>query len=364
MGFLFVPSWFSRAAERRGFDVRSEQSRVAEAVVRSAASLVGGEDDAQALVERHCRTLTALAPNIVLAWTWFGPPDADALAPQAVAGAASAYARGLVIRRNALTTIGPAFRTLAGRRLEPFNVSAVSLYGPWRYAAREHGVRSVLALPLASTADAQRGLLVLYSDVPRYFELVGVGLFEALAQLFSAVLSRAVRNRALVEAAHRDALTGLPNRSALTLIEPGLARLTADDPPVAVLMLDVDHFKRVNDHHGHDAGDAALRHVALRLQAQLRRSDALLRWGGEEFCLCLPATDAASAQTVAEKLLSSLAAEPVPLASGALLSLTASIGVTQLGAGEPLAIALGRADMALYRAKHTGRNRVVVVDGD
>lgn len=364
MGFLFVPTWFSRAAERRGFDVRREQSRVAEAVVRSAASLVGGEDEAQALVQRHCRTLTALAPHIVLAWTWFGPPDANALAPQAVAGAASTYARGLVIRRNALTVIGPAFRTLAGRRLEPFNVSAVSLYGPWRYAAREHGVRSVLALPLASTADEQRGLLVLYSNVPRYFEMVGVGLFEALAQLFSAVLSRAVRNRALVEAAHRDELTGLPNRSALALIEPCLARVTVDDPPVAVLMLDVDHFKRVNDDHGHGVGDAALHHVARRLQALLRRSDALLRWGGEEFCLFLPATDAAAARTVAEKLLSGLAAEPLPLAGGAKLLLTASIGATQLRAGERLIDALGRADKGLYRAKSAGRNRVVAVEGD
>jgi len=360
MGFFFVPTLFSRAAERRGFDARAEQARVAEAVVRSAASLVAGEDDAQALVERHCRTLTALAPHIVLAWTWFGRPDADTLAPQAVAGSASAYARGLVIRRNTLTAIGPAFRTLAGRRLEPFNVSTTSLYGPWRYAAREHGVKSVLALPLASTADEQRGLLVLYANVPRYFELVGVGLFEALAQLFSAVLSRAVRNRALAEAAHRDVLTGLPNRAALALIEPGLARVTPDDAPAAVLMLDVDHFKRVNDEHGHEVGDAALRHVAQRLQALLRRGDTLVRWGGEEFCLCLPGTDTAAARAVAEKLRAGLAATPVPLPGGLALPLTASLGVAQLQPGEALAQALGRADAALYQAKHAGRNRVAV----
>jgi diguanylate cyclase (GGDEF)-like protein len=360
MGLFFVPNLFSRTAERRGFDARAEQARVAEAVVRSAASLVAGEDDAQALVERHCRTLTALAPHIVLAWTWFGRPDADTLAPQAMAGPASAYARGLVIRRNMLTAIGPAFRTLAGRRLEPFNVSTASLYGPWRYAAREHGVKSVLALPLASTADEQRGLLVLYADVPRYFDLVGVGLFEALAQLFSAVLSRAVRNRALAEAAHRDALTGLPNRAALALIEPGLMRVTPDDAPAAVLMLDVDHFKRVNDEHGHEAGDAALRHVAQRLQALLRHGDTLVRWGGEEFCLCLPDTDICAARAVAEKLRAGLAAAPVPLPGGLALPLTASLGLAQLQTGETLAQALGRADAALYQAKRAGRDRVAV----
>ena len=360
MGFFFLPAWSRRAAERAGFDARAEQARVAEAVVRSAASLVAGDDDAQALVERHCRTLTTLAPHIVLAWTWFGQPDAPTLQPQAVAGAASAYARGLVIQRNALTTIGPVFCTLAGRRLEPFNVSTTSLYGPWRYAAREHGVKSVLALPLASTADEQRGLLVLYADVPRYFELVGVGLFEALAQLFSAVLSRAVRNRALAEAAQRDALTGLPNRGALPLLEPGLLRVTADDAPTAVLMLDVDHFKRVNDEHGHAAGDAALRQVAQRLQALLRRGDALLRWGGEEFCLFLPGTDAAAGRAVAEKLRAGLEAAPVALPGGAPLPLTASLGVAELQPGEGLAAALGRADAALYQAKRGGRNRVAL----
>ncbi len=363
MGFFFVPALFSRAAERDGFDARAEQSRVAEAVVRSAASLVAGDDDAQALVERHCRTLTALAPHIVLAWTWFGEPDARTLQPQAVAGAASAYARALVIRRNTLTAIGPAFRTLVGQRLEPFNVSTMSLYGPWRYAAREHGVKSVLALPLASTADHQRGLLVLYADVPRYFELVGTGLFEALAQLFSAVLSRAVRNRALAEAAQRDALTGLLNRSALALIEPRLLRPTEDEPPVGVVMLDIDRFKPINDRFGHEGGDAALRHVAARLQGLVRQGDTLVRWGGEEFCLFLPGTDAEGVRAAAEKLRAGLAAEPVPMPDGTALALTASLGVALLGAGEPVAGAVGRADAALYRAKHGGRDRVEVAAG-
>jgi diguanylate cyclase (GGDEF)-like protein len=358
MGLWFSSAFSGRAAARLGFDARVEQSRVAEAVVRSAALLVGGDDDPQALLERHCRTLTALAPHILLAWTWFGRPDADTLRPQTVAGAASDYARSLVIRRNVLTAIGPAFRTLAGRRLEPFNVSAASLYGPWRDAAREHGVRSVLALPLASTADDQRGLLVLYADVPRYFELVGIGLFEALSQLFSAVLSRAVRNRALAEAAYRDPLTGLPNRGALALLEPRLLRPTADDPPVAVVMLDIDRFKSINDHFGHDGGDAALRHVAARLHSLVREADSLVRWGGEEFCLCLPGTDAVGAQAAAEKLRAGLAASPVPMPDGTALSLTASLGLAMLGAGEPLADAVARADAALYRAKHGGRNRV------
>lgn len=358
MGSFFLPGIFSRAALCRGFDARAEQSRVAEAVVRCAAALVGSDDGAQGLIERHCQTLTALAPHIVLAWTWFGAPGAQTLTPQAVAGAASPYARKLVIQRNALTAIGPAFRTLAGQRLEPFSVSTSSLYGPWRHAAREHGVRSVLGLPLASCHDDQRGLFVLYADVDRYFELVGVGLFEALAQLFSAVLSRAARNAELARAAHSDALTGLRNRAALGLLAPGLHRLTPLDPPVAVLMLDVDHFKHINDRHGHDGGDHALRQVGARLQAVLRQDDLLLRWGGEEFCVFAPGADRSAGLAVGEKLRAALAAEPVCMPDGRLIEVTASVGVAQLRPGEEPAAALGRADQALYAAKADGRNRV------
>ena len=360
MGHFFLPVLFSRITPDADFDARAEQSRVAEVVVRSAASLVGSEDDAQALIERHCQTLTALAPHIVLAWTWFGRQDARRLAPQAVAGAASPYARALVIERNALTAIGPAFRTLTGQRLEPFRVSPRSLYGPWRHAAREHGVRSVLALPLVSHVDDQRGLFVLYSDVDHYFDQVGVGLFEALAQLFSAVLSRTQRNAELSRAAHRDPLTGLGNRNALTLLAPTLVRLTDHDAPVAVVMLDVDHFKSFNDQHGHAAGDEALRHVSWRLQRALRQGDTLVRWGGEEFCICLPGVDAAGALVVAEKLRHSLADERLPLPNGSTMHVTASLGVALLRTGEALVTALGRADQALYGAKRSGRNRVML----
>ncbi len=359
MGRFFLPATWARPRAPAGFDVGAEQARLAEVVVRCAASLVASEADPQGLIERKCRLLTAKAPHIVLAWTWFGPPQADTLRPQAVAGAASAYARELVIERTPLTAVGPAFRTLAGRRLEPFNVSTVSLYGPWRRAAREHGVRSVLALPLQSWHDDQRGLFVLYSDVEGYFDRVGVGLFEALAQLFSAVLSRAAHHAELRQAAYRDALTGLHNRHALALLSGPLQRGSEHDAPAAVLVLDVDHFKAVNDQHGHATGDEALRHVAQQLQAVLRSGDLLLRWGGEEFVVGLAGTPLALALRVAEKLRERIATHPLPRADGVPLVLTASVGVSAVAPGETLAAAIGRADAALYRAKRDGRNRVV-----
>jgi diguanylate cyclase (GGDEF)-like protein len=359
MGRLFLPTIFTGVPRPRGFDARAEQTRLAEVVLRCATALVSSDEEPQPLIQRKCQLLTTMAPHLVLAWTWFGPPDATTLRPQVVAGAASSYAHDLVIERTPLTAIGPAFRTLAGRRLEPFNVSSTSLYGPWRAAAREHGVRSVLALPLASTHDEQRGLFVLYSDVPGYFDAVGVGLFEAIAQLFGALLSRAARNAELTRSANQDALTGLPNRRALDILAPSLYRRTPAQAAVAVLMIDVDHFKRVNDQCGHAAGDAALRHVAATLKGALRAGDVLMRWGGEEFAVLLPGVDDSGASAIAEKLRTRLADAPFVCAeTQAPLRLTVSLGTAQLDVGESLIAALGRADAALYRAKRGGRDRV------
>jgi diguanylate cyclase (GGDEF)-like protein len=363
MGRFFIPGLVFPFGQRAGFDPRAERALVAEVVVRSAAALVSFDGDPQALIERKCHMLTQLAPHIVLAWTWFGDPGAQRLQPQAVAGAASAYARGLVIERNRLSAIGPAFRTLAGQRLEPFNVSRRSLYGPWRFAAREHGVRSVLALPLSSTHDERRGLFVLYSDVEDYFDRVGVGLFEALGQLFSALLSMVAKQAELSRAAHRDALTGLPHRGAADLLAAKVRRLTEFDPPAAVALVDLDHFKSVNDTHGHAVGDAVLCAAAERLQAALRQGDTLIRWGGEEFCVVLPGTDLAGARSVAGKLRASLERSPLHLPDGTSHAVTSSVGYASVLVGEPLAEAVGRADAALYQAKHAGRNQAIGAEG-
>lgn len=341
--------WFRRRTD--DLDIPAEQRQAVEAVLRSATALVASDDDPRRIITRHCEALTRLAPHIVLAWTWFGPPAPDRIRPQVVAGAASAYARALDIPRDWLTRHGPAYRVLEGRRLEPFAVSSRSLYGPWRQAAAEHGVRQVLALPLCSSVDEQRGLFVLYADQHGYFDRVGVGLFDALAGLFSAVLSRAARNAELSQAANLDVLTSLPNRRAMALLAPAATRLADVDPPASVLLADIDHFKAINDQQGHAAGDQAIRRVAGALRDALREEDLVARWGGEEFVVWLPGLDAARAAVVAEKLRQAVAGMTEP-------TLTVSIGLASLQVGEPLADAIDRADRAMYRAKQHGRNRI------
>lgn len=348
------------------FDHAREQQRVTEAVLRSAAALLHDERQADEVIAAHCESLTTLVPHLVLAWVWFGPADTAEIRPQVVSGPAASYARELVIKRNALTSRGPAFRTLAGGRLQPFQVTPLSVFGPWREAARHHEVKSVLALPLSgpsggrAAGSGQRGLFVLYADVGDYFDAVGVGVFEALAHLFSAVLARGERDAELARAANCDSLTGLANRQGLAVLEPGLRRLTALDPPCAVLMIDIDHFKRINDEHGHAGGDRVLCAVATVLRDTVRGSDAVARWGGEEFVICLPRVPLATAQLLAEKLVARVAATPMLVNEHTQVMLTLSVGAAELQPGEALATAIASADAALYAAKRAGRNRVVL----
>jgi diguanylate cyclase (GGDEF)-like protein len=354
--------WSSVPRPAAPLDLADEQRLLAEVVLRAAAGLVGRDDDPQSTIARTCQQLTSGAPHLVLAWTWFGPADTAQIRPQTMAGRAAGYAQALTIDRTPLTACGPAFRTLAGQRLAPYAVSGLSPYGPWRHAARAHGMKTTLALPLTSCDPALRGLLVLYADVDGYFDQVGVGLFEALAQLFSAVLSRTARNAELARAAHRDPLTGLGNRQAVAELAPTLWRSAATDRPASVVMVDIDHFKRINDAHGHATGDAVLRAVAHRLQAAVRVTDTVARWGGEEFLVCLPGAALLIAARVAEALRLTLASTEVDAGDGRRLPLTASLGVAELALGEPLDSAIARADQALYQAKHGGRNRVALAD--
>ena len=355
-----------RRSPAPAFDRASEQQRVTEAVLRSAAALLHDGRHAEDVIAAHCESLTTLVPHLVLAWVWFGPADTAEIRPQMVSGPAAAYARELVLRRDVITNRGPAFRTLGGARLEPFEVTPHSVFGPWREAARQHGVRSVLALPLSghddTTAPGQSGLFVLYADVSNYFDALGVGIFDALAHVFSAVLLRSAREAELARAANCDGLTGLSNRQGLALLEPGLRRLTALDPPCAVLMIDIDHFKRINDEHGHAAGDRVLCAVACVLRDAVRAGDAVARWGGEEFVICLPRVPLATARQLAENLVARVAAAPLVVNEHMRLTLTLSVGAASLQPGETLDAAIARADTALYEAKRGGRNRVVLAE--
>lgn len=156
----------------------------------------------------------------------------------------------------------------------------------------------------------------------------------------------------------RDPLTGATNRGRLlTELREQQALVRRGLQECALVMVDLDHFKEVNDRHGHAAGDAVLRRTAACLQAELRAYDQLYRYGGEEFLLLMPESTVDAASTLAERLRSIVETNPVPH-NGEEIRVTASFGVAALEAGPPVEESIDRADKALYRAKEAGRNRV------
>lgn len=163
----------------------------------------------------------------------------------------------------------------------------------------------------------------------------------------------------LQDLATRDFLTGLPNRrSFLEKARQRLEGRTPDDGPLAVAMLDIDHFKHINDSHGHEAGDQALRAMATVLHAHTHPQDLCARFGGEEFCLLLDGLDEAASTLRLEQLRAAIAAQDVALGEHAL-RMTVSIGACHLQAGAGnLHELLCEADRQLYLAKAAGRNRV------
>jgi two-component system, cell cycle response regulator len=161
------------------------------------------------------------------------------------------------------------------------------------------------------------------------------------------------RNVELERLATTDMLTDIENRRSIQRrLEEAISRSARHGTPLSVVLVDIDHFKQVNDRHGHQAGDEVLREVAARLRTRLRREDSCGRWGGEEFLLVLQDTDGEAATVVAEDLRARVADRPV---GAAALSVTISLGVAEWQ-GDAEDGLIQRADVALYEAKASGRN--------
>lgn len=165
-----------------------------------------------------------------------------------------------------------------------------------------------------------------------------------------------------LELAVTDPLTSLNNRRFFDMqIRQHLARHIKGGPAPSLLMLDIDHFKKVNDTYGHDGGDEVLREFSRRLTLNVRAIDMPCRLGGEEFVVLMPETSAADAVHIAERVRAQVAAEPFMLSDGRQIQVTVSVGVsTSSGLGDSIESLIKRADEGVYEAKSSGRNRVVL----
>ncbi len=162
-----------------------------------------------------------------------------------------------------------------------------------------------------------------------------------------------------MQTATRDALTGVGNRIALEITaEREIAMARRTNQPTAILVLDIDHFKRINDRYGHSAGDRVLVETARKLRENCRESDSVFRFGGEEFVVLLSQTEENGAFAIAERIRNAIATMNTQYEQTGI-HVTASIGIACLNRSETLHAWFDRADRALYLAKQAGRNRVV-----
>jgi len=256
----------------------------------------------------------------------------------------------------------------------------IALRQPWlgAFASCDHqmicpgavGQESIAMIPLMHRDKLIGSINLCSSDVQRFTRDHASDFFAHLGVIASFCIENVVNRARLLRSGFTDVLTGWHNRRYLTVrIKEELARAQRDQTSLVCLMLDVDHFKQVNDNWGHSSGDAVLRELAQRIESQVRASDVAARYGGEEFVVLLPNTDVESATLLANRIREAISESPISLPNGETVTITVSIGIAIVHpaadesdlktVGDAL---IARADVALYAAKSAGRDRVISTD--
>jgi diguanylate cyclase (GGDEF)-like protein len=231
-----------------------------------------------------------------------------------------------------------------------------------------HGLASIAIIPLRCRDELIGSITLGSADAHRYTADHASDFIAHLGVIASFCVENAVNRARLRRSGFTDVLTGWHNRRYLQArLKEEIATACRDGRSLVCMMLDVDHFKQVNDGWGHSAGDAVLRELAQRVDAEVRSSDVAARFGGEEFVILLPRTTGSEGRYVAERVREAVATAPFELPAGGQVDVTVSIGIAEFhpGAGRTDLKSLGealiaRADAALYEAKAAGRDRVVV----
>lgn len=252
----------------------------------------------------------------------------------------------------------------------------VNLQRPWlgTYNAADHqlvftgnkGLGSIALIPLLYKERVIGSINFGAADAERFTKDHATDFLGHLGVIASFALENTINRARLLRSGFTDVLTGWNNRRYLQLrMGEELARAKRDECTLTCLMIDIDHFKRVNDDHGHAAGDEVLREIAQCIESQIRVSDVAARYGGEEFVVLLPATDIRAGLLLAERIRGAVSAGSFDLGNGQSKTITTSIGVASVrpksddadlkSLGDGL---LARADVALYVAKSGGRDRV------
>ena len=288
-------------------------------------------------------------------------PDHDIRHLLLAAGASSADLPHLLMKES-LTGLAPQYVALREPWLGPFAACDHQLLFPGA-----NDLASIAIIPLQHRGALIGSINFGSSDRMRFTQVHASDFLAHLGIIASFCVENSINRARLLRSGFTDVLTGWHNRRYLTVrIKEELAGARRNRDRLTCLMIDIDHFKRVNDTWGHAAGDVVLREVAQRIDSQVRASDVAARYGGEEFVVLLPSTDVAAGVLLAERIRSAVSAGPIELPNGDSVNVTASIGISSFRpspettdlktAGDAL---IARADVALYRAKSEGRDRVI-----
>lgn len=264
---------------------------------------------------------------------------------------------------DSLVALAPQIANLERPWLGPYNRAD---HG--RIAARGPEKGSVAMVPLRRNEQLDGVLVFASADPRRFMPQLASDFLAHLGLVAAFCLENAINRARLMRSGFTDFLTGFHNRRYLNArLREELARAQRSKQPITCLMIDVDHFKRINDQHGHLAGDSVLREVAKRIDAQMRVSDTGARFGGDEFAIVLPQGSIADGEKLAARILNAVRNEPVTVAQGMTEKITLSIGAAAAAPAQNTRDYRGladrliaEADAALYRSKSAGRNRVDV----
>ncbi|MFK8052228.1 MAG: DUF484 family protein [Woeseiaceae bacterium] len=265
---------------------------------------------------------------------------------------------------DALTGVAPQYSRLYRPWLGAFSAADHQLIFPQRRFA------SIAMIGLRRQGKLIGSINLASHDADRYQRGLASDFLGHLGVIASFAIENAVNRARLLRSGFTDVLTGWHNRRYLQIrLEEEFSRADRQNFEMSCLFLDLDHFKQVNDSHGHQAGDVVLAECASRIDAEVRSSDVAARFGGEEFVILLPDTELRQAQLLAERILAAVNSKPIALPDGPQLNVTVSIGVASIRPhgmpgdhrtlGEQL---LKLADLAMYSAKSAGRNCVRVAD--
>ncbi|MES9969067.1 MAG: DUF484 family protein [Candidatus Thiodiazotropha sp.] len=260
-----------------------------------------------------------------------------------------------------MLAINPRFQRLRSPWLGPFLSPEYD-----QLFSDTEGLESMAILPMVRHGALIGSINLGSGEQDRFSRQLATDFLARLATICTVCLENTINREHILISGFTDPLTDLHNRRYLDRrLSEELARAARYRQPLSCLFIDADHFKRINDSHGHQAGDTVLRELANRIRSQLRASDIATRFGGEEFALLLPQTSLDEALMLAERIRMEVNSQPIPLDDGSALQLSVSIGVSetlpQSSKSQQAADAeqlLVNADQALYTAKKNGRNRI------